>query len=115
MSEHAVEQVVTAEHHAPAETHHPTAGQYLVIAGILTVLTVCEIAVYYIPFLQPVLVPLLLLLSLGKFYLVAAFYMHLRFDSRIFSGLFVFPLSLACLILISLTLLLDFLAKHPGP
>lgn len=115
MSEHAVESVGLTSHHAPAGTSHPTALQYLVVAGILTVLTIGEIAVYYIAFLQPILVPLLLILSFCKFYLVAAYYMHLRFDSRIFSGLFVFPLSLACLILASLTLLLDFLARHPGP
>ncbi|HZP46145.1 MAG TPA: cytochrome C oxidase subunit IV family protein [Candidatus Binataceae bacterium] len=115
MSESAVEHVTAPAHHAAAESHHPTAVQYLVVAGILTVLTVCEIGVYYIPALQSVLVPLLLILSAGKFYLVAAYYMHLHFDSRIFSGLFFFPLTLAALILISLTLLLGFLAHHPGP
>jgi cytochrome c oxidase subunit 4 len=114
-TEHAIPAGHAPEHHAVEETHHPTAGQYLVVAGILTVLTVAEIAVYYVTFLQPILVPLLLILSFCKFVLVAAYYMHLHFDSRVFSVLFVFPLMLACLILASLTMLLSYLAHHPGP
>src|SRR5437899_5515928 len=104
MSEHAIEPVHAVAHgHSAAEAHHPTANTYLWIAVILTVLTVGEIAVYYIPFLQPVLVPLLLVLSFFKFVLVAGYYMHLHFDAWAFFILFFFPLSLACLILASLT------------
>jgi cytochrome c oxidase subunit 4 len=114
MSEQAIGQAHPELHHA-VDTHHPTANQYIVIAIILTVLTVTEIAVFYVQFLQPVLVPLLLFLSFWKFILVAAFYMHLKFDSRVFSVLFVFPLMLAGLILAALTLLLSYLAHHPGP
>jgi cytochrome c oxidase subunit 4 len=113
-SEHAIDHGHAGAHHIE-ETHHPTANQYLVVALILTVLTVAEIGVYYVPALQPLLVPLLLILSLGKFVLVAAYYMHLHFDSRVFSVLFVFPLMLACLILASLTMLLSYLSHHPGP
>jgi len=113
-TEHAIHSGHPAAHQVE-EAHHPTANQYLVIALILTVLTVAEIAVYYITFLQPILVPLLLLLSFCKFVLVAAYYMHLHFDSRVFSVLFIFPLMLACLILASLTMLLSYLAHHPGP
>ena len=116
MSEHAIEQVHAGGHgHAPEEAHHPTAGTYIIIAFILTVLTVAEILVYYVSFLQSVLVPLLLFLSFCKFYLVAGYYMHLRFDSRVYSVLFVFPLMLAVLILFSLTLLLGSLSQRPGP
>ncbi|HLW71125.1 MAG TPA: cytochrome C oxidase subunit IV family protein [Candidatus Binataceae bacterium] len=114
-SEHAIEHGHGGVHHAVEESHHPTANQYLVIALILTVLTVAEIGVYYVPALQPLLVPLLLILSFCKFVLVAAYYMHLHFDSRVFSVLFIFPLMLACLILASLTMLLSYLAHHPGP
>lgn len=115
MSEHAIEQVHQAAHHDVATSHHPTANQYMVVAVILTVLTIGEIGVYYIPFLQSVLVPLLLVLSFFKFVLVAGYYMHLHFDAWVFFILFFFPLSLACLILASLTFLLGALSQRPGP
>ena len=106
---------VGAHGHSAVEAHHPTAKTYLWIAVFLTILTVMEIGVYYVSFLQSLLVPLLLILSFFKFVLVAGFYMHLRFDSRVFSVLFVFPLILAGLILFSLTMLLGSLSHRPGP
>jgi cytochrome c oxidase subunit 4 len=116
MSDHAIEQVHVGGHgHAAEEAHHPTAQVYMVIAAILTVLTVMEIGVYYVSFLQALLVPLLLVLSFFKFYLVASYYMHLRFDSRVYAVLFVFPLTLAVLILLSLIFLLGGLSQRPGP
>lgn len=114
MSEHAIEHGHAAAHHAAAEEHHPGAGQYLVIAAVLTVLTVLEIGVYYVQALQPVLVPLLIFLAICKFLLVAMYYMHLHFDSRVFSMLFAFPLILAVFILFTLVMLLTYLAQHPG-
>jgi cytochrome c oxidase subunit 4 len=114
-SGHAVDHSHAPAHHDLVETLHPTAGQYIVIAIILTVLTALEIGVFYVHSLQPILVPLLVILAFFKFILVAAYYMHLHFDSRVFSVLFVFPLLLACLILASLTMLFSYLAHHPGP
>ena len=84
------------------ERAHPTPGKYLQIAIILTVITAVEVAVYYIHALRPVLLPILLILSAVKFSMVAMFYMHLRFDSRLFSGLFVFPLLIMAAILVAL-------------
>ena len=110
MNEHAVEDAVGHAH--AVEDHHPQAGTYIVVAIILTILTAFEIGVFYAPFLQPVLVPLLIILAILKFILVAAFYMHLHFDSRVFSGLFLFPLALAGLIVFSLMLLFFYLSEH---
>ena len=53
-------------------------------------------------FLKPIVVPVLLLLSAGKFALVAMYYMHLKQDSKLFSGLFVFPLIIATVVIVSL-------------
>jgi cytochrome c oxidase subunit IV len=114
MSDHAVEHGHAAAHHVAAEAHHPDAMQYIVIAAVLTVLTILEIGVYYVQALQPVLVPLLIVLAICKFVLVAMYYMHLHFDSRVFSVLFIFPLMLAVFILFSLIMLLTYLAHHPG-
>ncbi|HEX7049989.1 MAG TPA: cytochrome C oxidase subunit IV family protein [Longimicrobiales bacterium] len=84
---------------------HPGAKQYLVIATILTILTAGEVAVFYVPALASVLVYILVTLSAAKFALVVMFYMHLKFDSRIFSGVFLAPLALAVGVVISLIIL----------
>ena len=93
----------SSESHAyPKEPAHPGAKEYLAIATILTVLTAVEVAVFYIPSMKPMLVPTLLTLSAVKFGLVAMFYMHLKFDHRLFSWLFVVPMILAALVILAL-------------
>src|SRR5690242_2119296 len=90
-------------HHAAEEGHnHPGAKQYLGIAVVLTIITAVEVAVFYIPSMKPMLVPTLLSLSALKFALVAMFYMHLKFDARIFSWLFVVPMVIATFVIIAL-------------
>lgn len=84
---------------------HPSWKFYAMVGLILTIITAAEVAVFYIPALHGVLVPILLVLSTGKFTLVVMFYMHLRFDSPVFSGVFVFPLSLAVLVVVALIIL----------
>src|SRR5437867_10260981 len=87
---------------APGEHSHPGAKEYLGIAVLLSVITAVEVAVYYVPAMRPMLVPVLLVLSAVKFSLVAMFYMHLKFDHRLFSWLFVVPMILMSLIVIGL-------------
>jgi heme/copper-type cytochrome/quinol oxidase subunit 4 len=59
-------------------------------------------------------VPVLMVLSAVKFALVAMFYMHLKQDSKLFSGLFVFPLMIAAFIIVVLMLLFSYLHfQHP--
>ncbi|HKQ57237.1 MAG TPA: cytochrome C oxidase subunit IV family protein [Candidatus Eisenbacteria bacterium] len=98
-----------AEHHAPehkehahAEHAHPGAKEYLAIAVVLTVITAIEVAVFYVPQMKVILVPTLLILSALKFALVAMFYMHLKFDHKIFSWLFVIPMALAAVVILAL-------------
>ena len=50
---------------------------------------------YYIDALDDVLIPILIVLSALKFSMVVMWFMHLRFDNRLFSGLFVGGLMLA--------------------
>lgn len=92
---------------AQARAHggHPTAGVYLAVAAVLTVLTVTEVGVFYIPAFHPILVPALILLSASKFALVVLFYMHLKMDSRLFSALFSLPLLIAFGVLVALMFL----------
>ena len=83
----------------PAETaelgHHPGPRQYVVIAIVLAVITAAEVAVYYIESVDQLLVPVLIVFAFVKFFLVVSWFMHLRFDSRLFLRLFVTGLVLA--------------------
>ena len=78
--------------HAPGAAYAQAGPRtYVVIGAFLLLLTIMEVAVFYIPALAPVLVPVLIFLSLAKFALVALFYMHLRFDHVWFAYLFLAP------------------------
>ena len=104
-----------ASHNTEEGGHdHPSWKSYVMIGTVLTVITAAEVAVFYIPALRPVLVPLLLVLSTVKFALVVMFYMHLKFDSPIFSGVFVFPLILAVFVVIALIVLFQVLPHGAG-
>ncbi len=99
-------------HHADDTQHaeHPSIGTYVKVAAILSVITGLEFAVIYIRRLTPILIPLLLTLSAGKFALVVMFFMHLRYDRRSLTFLFVAPLILAVGLAVALTTLFgDFL------
>jgi cytochrome c oxidase subunit 4 len=83
-----------------AEEHddhtHPGDRKYVEIAIILAVLTALEVATYFFEEeLGDALIPILMVLMVVKFFMVAAWFMHLRFDSRLFSKLFVSGLVLA--------------------
>ena len=100
----------THETHA-AHASHASVGFYWMIAGVLAVITGLEVAIFYIPAIAPVLVPILLVLSLAKFILVVAFFMHLKFDSWWFTGLFLAGLTLAVFLVTSLILLYHYLPR----
>ncbi len=95
--------------HAPhAEEHsHPTWKTYRWIALILFLITVAEVWAYYIPAFvaSRAFVPSLLIMSAAKFIIVVMFYMHLKYDHRLFRVLFTGPLLIAGLTLISLLFL----------
>ncbi len=85
-----------------AEHHHPGPGQYILVASVLAAITACEVGVYYVHGLGGLMTAILLALSATKFALVALFYMHLKFDSRLFTFLFVGGLAVAASILLAL-------------
>ena len=75
--------------------HHPQPRQYVKIAIFLAIVTALEVAIYYVDCVGGCLVPLLLAFAGVKFMLVALWFMHLRFDSRIFRRFFVTGIILA--------------------
>lgn len=64
-------------------SHHPTPSQYVRIALILGVLTALEFSTYVYDF-GSLGIPLLVVLILIKFVLVASWFMHLKFDNRLY-------------------------------
>ena len=89
---------------------HATPAFYWVIAAILAVLTAMEVGAYYMD-LGSIEVPLLLLLSGVKFALVVMFFMHLKFDSKVFSGVFLAGLVLALFMVSALVILYHVLPR----
>ena len=86
---------------APAH-EHASVRTYIRVAVILTLVTALEVGVIYIRTLTPIVVPLLLVMASAKFALVVMFFMHLRYDVRALTGLFVGPLLIATLLAIAL-------------
>ena len=83
--------------HDPTAPHraHPSEWEYIKVALLLAVITAAEVAVSYVEALEDFLVPILLVLAVVKFAMVVLWFMHLRFDSRIFRRLFVIGIGLA--------------------
>jgi len=90
-SEHAHDEHAQDEH---AHEEHITEKKYWVIALILAVITAVEVALSYID-LGNAVAPMLLIGMVAKFFIVASYFMHLKFDSRAARRLFISGLSLA--------------------
>jgi cytochrome c oxidase subunit IV len=84
-------------HHAEHGEHeHPKDKTYVKVAIILAVLTAAEVATYPAEdVLGSAIIPILLVLMTIKFWYVAAFFMHLKFDTRMFSWVFVAGIAFA--------------------
>lgn len=81
----------TAEAEQPEEEHaehHPGALEYAQIGVVLAIITAIEIALYYIDLGETLLVTILIVLSAAKFLFVVLWFMHLKFDNRLFSTFF---------------------------
>ena len=102
MSE-AVEASKAAPPSTPEEEHaeHEAHPNYVGIAIVLAVVTAVEVAVpQFLDLERSLMVTCLLILMFLKGAGVALYYMHLRFDSRIFTSLLVWPLVIATAMLI---------------
>ncbi len=98
---------------AHAEGAHASPGFYWMIGGILAVLTAIEVALFYMK--PPMEQPLLLILSAVKFVMVVGYFMHLKFDSKIFTGVFMAGLVLAMFMVSALVVLYHFLPPQQVP
>ena len=90
------ESQVADQHSADvAHTGHPTPATYFKVAMALSILTAIEVGIFYVTQIGYAIIPVLAILSIGKFALVVMYYMHLKFDSKIFSGMFFFGMFVA--------------------
>lgn len=95
---------------------HPVHGTklYWVIGAWLFLFTALEIGAYYFEeMLGGLVTPFILAVSAAKFILVVMFYMHLKQDHKIFTGVFLFPMALAAVVIGSLTILYHVLHQLP--
>lgn len=89
----------TAEHseHAAHDDHAEhglTIAGYVKVAAILAVLTGLEVSTYFVDF-GAFFMPVLLILMCVKFFIVVSYFMHLKFDNKLFSFMFYTGLFLA--------------------
>src|SRR3954465_13785867 len=75
---------------------HPSDRTYVGIGLFLALITAAEIVTFYFEdTLGTILVPVLLVMMVVKFVTIAAYFMHLRFDTNLFTRLFVAGVVLA--------------------
>jgi|SRR5215203_3175758 len=98
------------------DEHHPTAATYVKVGVFLTLITVVEVWAYYIPSFvaSKLFIPALLIMSAVKFATVVMFYMHLKYDHKLFRALFTGPFIVAGFTLIGLMFLFGKLAIRLG-
>lgn len=98
------------QHPGQAQAAHPTPLTYLKVAIALSAITAVEVGVFYINDLGHVIIPVLAVLSGVKFALVAMFYMHLKYEAKLFTTLFFVGVGLAVAVVFTLIALFKFFA-----
>lgn len=119
MAEHHV----TSGAHGETQTHgqrhdHPTGPaaphavphvgwkKYVVVGVILSVVTALEVAAVETElFPDNIVIPMLVVLTAAKFFLVVLYYMHLKMDHAIFGRVFWGPMLLSVVVVVALIVL----------
>ncbi len=97
-------------------SRHPTFKQYVVVAIILFAITAIEFLIIFPEYrLGPATVPTLIILSIIKFAIVIFFYMHLKFDNKLLTWIFLSGLALGTVVTFSLLFLFSATSSTPQP
>ena len=80
-----------------AEAHAHPQPNYMMVFYALFGLTVAEVGVTYLHMPEAIMIIILLVMAFVKAAMVAAYFMHLRYDNIILSIIAVVPLILACI------------------
>lgn len=99
-------------HNAEAHEGHPSARTYVIVGVILAVITGVEVGLFLIEGINSALMTFALLgLSLSKFVLVMAIFMHLKADDNRFALMFVAPMIVMVSIMVALLALFENLTR----
>lgn len=93
--------IATAQHGGAAhdESHGASDRVYVMVALFLAVMTALEVACSYTESsLGALYVPVLLVIMAIKFFTVALFFMHLRYDPKMCRNVFFFGLAVASIV-----------------
>ena len=93
-----------------SEVHEVSEKQYIIIALMLAVLTALEVASTEVG-LGSFLIPALLIMMAVKFFIVISYFMHLKFDNKLFGVMFYMGLGLALLIYFVFLMSFQFFAR----
>lgn len=77
------------------EHAHPGPRTYIAVAIWLAIATAAEVALYYLDMPDGLFIGLLMFFMVVKFTMVVAYFMHLKYDARIFRRLMVTGIALA--------------------
>jgi cytochrome c oxidase subunit 4 len=84
---------------------HPSPKEYVRIAVVLGAITAAEVAIYYVESIRSLLIPLLFVFAAIKFTLVVMWFMHLKFDNKLYARFFLsgilFALSVYAIVLLT--------------
>lgn len=85
------------DHESVWEGEHVSDWTYVKVALLLALLTALEVLTYFESVIDfgVILMPMLLVLMAIKFYLIAAYFMHLKYDQSALRGFFAIGLVLA--------------------
>jgi len=86
------EPAIQEAHEAAHSEKHPSAREYIAIGLVLGAITAAEVALYYIDISRNLLLTALAIMSIAKFTLVVMWFMHLKFDNKLFTYLFLLGL-----------------------
>ena len=93
---------------------HPTPITYVKVALTLSFITAVEVGIFYIDMVPALFVACFFILSAIKFVMVALFYMHLRYEARLFSTLFFGGVLLAMIVVVAVLALFGVLLVNPS-
>lgn len=106
----AVTEHAAHEHHKAHDHHVPSDMYFIKVALVLAVFTAVETSTYWWP-ASSFTTPTLLLLMAVKFWIIIRIFMHLKFDSPLFSVMFYIGLGLALFVYIVYLFTFQFFAR----
>jgi len=92
--------ITATESHEETHEHGMSDAGYIKIALILAAITALEVSTYYVDF-GPLFLPSLIAMMVVKFFMVVSYFMHLKFDNKLFSLMFYIGLGLAIFVYVA--------------